>query len=161
MNADNPRIRERPATGNGGMAQPRLAWTVFAAEKEPRKSVPTDPGLRPQGHRVLRLFRRIPTGTSYRQLPHADAVAATVVPFSHFRRSGKPGYEITFIRARENFPSWRRTLIDAQPAANQTIEQKKTRTGPVLWMHRRFKTDLIQMTQASIGENVTLLPVIW
>ncbi|HEV8077563.1 MAG TPA: lipid A biosynthesis acyltransferase, partial [Marinobacter sp.] len=88
---------------------------------------------------VFAPFFGIPTGTITATSRIAERSGCKVVPFSHFRRSGKPGYDIYFRPALENFPSGD-DLVDAT-AINQTIEQEiKRAPDQYLWMHRRFKT---------------------
>jgi KDO2-lipid IV(A) lauroyltransferase len=88
---------------------------------------------------VFAPFFGIPTGTITATSRIAERSGCKVVPFSHFRRSGKPGYDIYFHPALENFPSGD-DLVDAT-AINQTIEQEiKRAPDQYLWMHRRFKT---------------------
>src|SRR5690606_9613681 len=62
-----------------------------------------------------------------------------VVPFSHFRREDKPGYDIYFHPPLDDFPSGN-DLEDAT-RINAILEQE-IRKAPdqYLWMHRRFKT---------------------
>jgi len=88
---------------------------------------------------VFAPFFGIPTGTITATSRIAERSGCKVVPFSHFRRTGKPGYDIYFHPALENFPSGD-DLVDAT-AINQTIEQEIKRSpDQYLWMHRRFKT---------------------
>jgi KDO2-lipid IV(A) lauroyltransferase len=88
---------------------------------------------------VFAPFFGIPTGTITATSRIAERSGCKVVPFSHFRRAGKPGYDIYFHPALENFPSGD-DLVDAT-AINQTIEQEiKRAPDQYLWMHRRFKT---------------------
>ena len=88
---------------------------------------------------VFAPFFGIPTGTITATSRIAERSGCKVVPFSHFRRSGKPGYDIYFHSALKNFPSGD-DLVDAT-AINQTIEQEiKRAPDQYLWMHRRFKT---------------------
>jgi len=88
---------------------------------------------------VFAPFFGIPTGTITATSRIAERSRCKVVPFSHFRRTGKPGYDIYFQPALENFPSGD-DLVDAT-AINQTIEQEiKRAPDQYLWMHRRFKT---------------------
>jgi KDO2-lipid IV(A) lauroyltransferase len=88
---------------------------------------------------VFAPFFGIPTGTITATSRIAERSGCKVVPFSHFRRTGKPGYDIYFHPALENFPSGD-DLVDAT-VINQTIEQEVKRTpDQYLWMHRRFKT---------------------
>jgi len=88
---------------------------------------------------VFAPFFGIPTGTITATSRIAERSGCKVVPFSHFRRTGKPGYDIYFQPALENFPSGD-DLVDATEI-NQIIEQEVKRTpDQYLWMHRRFKT---------------------
>jgi KDO2-lipid IV(A) lauroyltransferase len=88
---------------------------------------------------VFAPFFGIPTGTITATSRIAERSGCKVVPFSHFRRTGKPGYDIYFHPALERFPSGD-DLVDAT-AINQTIEQEINRSpDQYLWMHRRFKT---------------------
>lgn len=69
----------------------------------------------------------------------AQRSQCAVIPFSHFRRAGKPGYDIYFGPALSDFP----TGDDHQDAArvNGLIEEQVRRhPDQYLWMHRRFKT---------------------
>lgn len=69
----------------------------------------------------------------------AERSGCAVVPFSHFRRDDKPGYDIYFHPALTNFPSGD-DLADAT-LVNQTIEREiRRQPDQYLWMHRRFKT---------------------
>jgi KDO2-lipid IV(A) lauroyltransferase len=62
-----------------------------------------------------------------------------VVPFSHFRRQGRPGYDIYFHPPLADFPSGD-DLTDAT-TVNRVIETEVRRhPEQYLWMHRRFKT---------------------
>lgn len=88
---------------------------------------------------VFAPFFGIPTGTITATSRIAERSGCKVVPFSHFRRKGTPGYDIYFHPALENFPSG----DDMQDAklTNQTIEREIRREpDQYLWMHRRFKT---------------------
>jgi KDO2-lipid IV(A) lauroyltransferase len=88
---------------------------------------------------VFAPFFGIPAGTITATSRIAERSGCKVVPFSHFRRTGKPGYDIYFHPALENFPSGD-DLVDAT-AINQTIEREiKRAPDQYLWMHRRFKT---------------------
>jgi len=88
---------------------------------------------------VFAPFFGIPTGTITATSRIAERSGCKVLPFSHFRRDDKPGYDIYFEPALENFPSGD-DLEDAT-RTNATIEQA-IRKAPdqYLWMHRRFKT---------------------
>ena len=93
------------------------------------------------GHKdiVFAPFFGIPAGTITATSRIAERSGCKVVPFSHFRRAGKPGYDIYFHPALENFPSGD-DLVDAT-LINKTIEQEiKRAPAQYLWMHRRFKT---------------------
>ena len=69
----------------------------------------------------------------------AERSGCAVVPFSHFRREGAPGYDIYFHPPLANFPSGD-DLADAT-LVNETIEREVRRhPDQYLWMHRRFKT---------------------
>lgn len=69
----------------------------------------------------------------------AERSGCAVVPFSHFRREGRPGYDIYFHPALSGFPSGD-DLADATQV-NRAIEQEVRRhPEQYLWMHRRFKT---------------------
>jgi KDO2-lipid IV(A) lauroyltransferase len=88
---------------------------------------------------VFAPFFGIPTGTITATSRLAERSGCKVVPFSHFRRKDKPGYDIYFHPALDNFPSG----DDMQDATliNQTIEREIRRApDQYLWMHRRFKT---------------------
>lgn len=88
---------------------------------------------------VFAPFFGIPTGTITATSRIAERSGCQIVPFSHFRREGKPGYDIYFHPALENFPSGD-DLQDAT-AINSKIEQEIRRApDQYLWMHRRFKT---------------------
>jgi KDO2-lipid IV(A) lauroyltransferase len=69
----------------------------------------------------------------------AKSSGCAVIPFSHFRRTDGPGYDIYFQPPLENFPSGD-DLADAT-LANQAIENEiRRQPDQYLWMHRRFKT---------------------
>lgn len=88
---------------------------------------------------VFAPFFGIPAGSITATSRIAERSGCKVVPFSHFRRTGKPGYDIYFHPALENFPSGD-DLVDAT-VINQTIERQIRRApDQYLWMHRRFKT---------------------
>jgi KDO2-lipid IV(A) lauroyltransferase len=88
---------------------------------------------------VFAPFFGVPAGTITATSRIAERSGCKVVPFSHFRRTDKPGYDIYFHPALENFPSGD-DLVDAT-AINHTIEQEiKRAPDQYLWMHRRFKT---------------------
>ncbi|RBP29133.1 KDO2-lipid IV(A) lauroyltransferase [Marinobacter pelagius] len=88
---------------------------------------------------VFAPFFGIPAGTITATSRIAERSRCKIVPFSHFRRDDKPGYDIYFHPALESFPSGN-DLEDAT-RINRTIEQE-IRKAPdqYLWMHRRFKT---------------------
>ena len=88
---------------------------------------------------VFAPFFGIPAGTITATSRIAERSGCTIVPFSHFRRDDKPGYDIYFHPALEDFPSGD-DLEDAT-RINRIIEQE-IRKAPdqYLWMHRRFKT---------------------
>jgi len=88
---------------------------------------------------VFAPFFDIPAGTITATSRIAERSGCAVVPFSHVRREGRPGYDIYFHPALENFPSG----DDLQDATlvNHTIEREIRRAPEqYLWMHRRFKT---------------------
>lgn len=88
---------------------------------------------------VFAPFFGIPAGSITATSRIAERSGCAVVPFSHFRREDKPGYDIYFHPALENFPSGD-DLADAT-LVNQTIEQEiRRQPDQYLWMHRRFKT---------------------
>jgi len=88
---------------------------------------------------VFAPFFNIPTGSITATSRIAERSGCAVVPFSHFRREDKPGYDIYFQAPLENFPSGD-DLADAT-LVNQTIEREIRRhPDQYLWMHRRFKT---------------------
>lgn len=88
---------------------------------------------------VFAPFFGIPAGTITAPSRIAGRSGCKVVPFSHFRRQDKPGYDICFHPPLENFPSGD-DLADAT-RINAVIENE-IRKAPdqYLWMHRRFKT---------------------
>lgn len=88
---------------------------------------------------VFAPFFGIPAGTITATSRIAERSGCRIVPFSHFRRDDKPGYDIYFHPALEDFPSGN-DLEDAT-RINRIIEQE-IRKAPdqYLWMHRRFKT---------------------
>lgn len=88
---------------------------------------------------VFAPFFGIPAGTITATSRIVGRSGCKVVPFSHFRRTDKPGYDIYFHPALENYPG----ADDMQDATriNQTIEREVRRApDQYLWMHRRFKT---------------------
>ncbi|MBW4936466.1 LpxL/LpxP family Kdo(2)-lipid IV(A) lauroyl/palmitoleoyl acyltransferase [Marinobacter sp. F4206] len=88
---------------------------------------------------VFAPFFDIPAGTITATSRIAERSGCKVVPFSHVRRQGRPGYDIYFHPALENFPSGD-DLKDAT-LVNRTIEREIRRApDQYLWMHRRFKT---------------------
>lgn len=88
---------------------------------------------------VFAPFFGIPAGTNTAASRIAERSGCKVVPFSHFRRADKPGYDIYFHEPLDNFPSGN-DMKDAS-RINALIEQE-IRKAPdqYLWMHRRFKT---------------------
>ncbi|WP_082146594.1 LpxL/LpxP family Kdo(2)-lipid IV(A) lauroyl/palmitoleoyl acyltransferase [Marinobacter subterrani] len=88
---------------------------------------------------VFAPFFGIPAGTITATSRIAERSGCKVIPFSHFRREVRPGYDIYFHPPLENFPSGD-DLKDAT-RVNAVIEQE-IRKAPdqYLWMHRRFKT---------------------
>ena len=88
---------------------------------------------------VFAPFFGVPAGTITATSRIAERSGCAIVPFSHFRREGSPGYDIYFHPALENFPSGD-DLADAT-LVNQAIEREVRRQpDQYLWMHRRFKT---------------------
>lgn len=88
---------------------------------------------------VFAPFFDIPAGSITATSRIAERSECAVIPFSHFRRDDKPGYDIYFHAALENFPSGD-DLQDAT-VVNHFIEQQIRRhPEQYLWMHRRFKT---------------------
>jgi len=88
---------------------------------------------------VFAPFFGIPTGTITATSRIAARSQCKVVPFSHFRRQDKPGYDIYFHPPLDPFPSGD-DMQDAT-AINQIIEREIRRApDQYLWMHRRFKT---------------------
>lgn len=88
---------------------------------------------------VFAPFFGIPAGSITATSRIAERSGCAVVPFSHFRRDDKPGYDIYFHPALENFPSGD-DLADAT-LVNQAIEREiRRQPDQYLWMHRRFKT---------------------
>lgn len=88
---------------------------------------------------VFAPFFGIPAGSITATSRIAERSGCKVVPFSHFRRAGKPGYDIYFLPALGNFPSGD-DLADAS-LINIIVEQEIRRApDQYLWMHRRFKT---------------------
>jgi len=88
---------------------------------------------------VFAPFFGIPAGTITATSRIAGRSGCKVIPFSHFRREDRLGYDIYFPPPLENFPSGD-DLEDAT-RVNAVIEQE-IRKAPdqYLWMHRRFKT---------------------
>ncbi|TNE97447.1 MAG: LpxL/LpxP family Kdo(2)-lipid IV(A) lauroyl/palmitoleoyl acyltransferase [Gammaproteobacteria bacterium] len=88
---------------------------------------------------VFAPFFGIPAGTITATSRIAERSGCRVVPFSHFRRDDKPGYDIYFHPALRDFPSGN-DLEDAT-RINSVLEQEIRRApDQYLWMHRRFKT---------------------
>lgn len=88
---------------------------------------------------VFAPFFGVPTGTITATSRIAARSRCKVVPFSHFRRQDKPGYDIYFHPPLDPFPS----DDDMQDATeiNQILEREIRRApDQYLWMHRRFKT---------------------
>jgi len=88
---------------------------------------------------VFAPFFGIPAGTITATSRIAARSQCKVIPFSHFRKEDKPGYDIYFHPPLEPFPSG----DDLQDATliNQTLEREIRRApDQYLWMHRRFKT---------------------
>lgn len=88
---------------------------------------------------VFAPFFGIPTGSITATSRIAAHSGCAVVPFSHFRRTDSPGYDIYFQPALDNFPSGD-DLADAT-RINSIIEHEiRRQPDQYLWMHRRFKT---------------------
>lgn len=88
---------------------------------------------------VFAPFFGITTGTITATSRIAARSQCKVVPFSHFRREGKPGYDIYFHPALEPFPSG--DELEDATVINQILEREIRRApDQYLWMHRRFKT---------------------
>ncbi len=88
---------------------------------------------------VFAPFFNIPAGTITATSRIAERSGCAVVPFSHVRREGKPGYDIYFHPPLENFPSG--DDVEDATAINKTVEREIRRApAQYLWMHRRFKT---------------------
>ncbi|MDX1801523.1 MAG: LpxL/LpxP family Kdo(2)-lipid IV(A) lauroyl/palmitoleoyl acyltransferase [Marinobacter sp.] len=88
---------------------------------------------------VFAPFFGVPTASITATARIAERSGCAVVPFSHFRREDRPGYDIYFRPALSDFPSGD-DLADATQA-NQAIEQEiRQHPDQYLWMHRRFKT---------------------
>jgi KDO2-lipid IV(A) lauroyltransferase len=88
---------------------------------------------------VFAPFFGVPAGSITATSRIAKSSGCAVVPFSHFRRTDGPGYDIYFQPPLDNFPSGD-DLTDAT-LANQTIENEiRRQPDQYLWMHRRFKT---------------------
>ena len=88
---------------------------------------------------VFAPFFGVDAGTITATSRIAERSGCMVVPFSHFRRQGRPGYDIYFHPALENFPGG----DDLQDATRiNGIIEREIRRAPdqYLWMHRRFKT---------------------
>lgn len=88
---------------------------------------------------VFAPFFGIAAGTITATSRIAERSRCQVVPFSHFRREDKPGYDIYFHQPLDQFPSGN-DMEDAT-RINALIE-REIRKAPdqYLWMHRRFKT---------------------
>jgi Kdo2-lipid IVA lauroyltransferase/acyltransferase len=88
---------------------------------------------------VFAPFFDVPAGSITATSRIAKSSGCAVVPFSHFRRTDGPGYDIFFQPPLENFPSGD-DLADAT-LVNRTIENEiRKQPDQYLWMHRRFKT---------------------
>lgn len=88
---------------------------------------------------VFAPFFGVPAGSITATSRIVERSHCKVVPFSHFRREDRPGYDIYFHPALEDFPSGD-DLTDAT-RVNAIIEQEIRRApDQYLWMHRRFKT---------------------
>ncbi len=88
---------------------------------------------------VFAPFFNVPAGSITATSRITERSGCTVIPFSHFRREGKPGYDIYFHPPLLDYPSGD-DLKDAT-LVNHTIEQEIRRhPDQYLWMHRRFKT---------------------
>nr|WP_297403086.1 LpxL/LpxP family Kdo(2)-lipid IV(A) lauroyl/palmitoleoyl acyltransferase [uncultured Marinobacter sp.] len=88
---------------------------------------------------VFAPFFGVPAGTITATSRIAERSGCRIVPFSHFRRTDKPGYDIFFHPALDSIPSGD-DLKDAT-TINRVIEQEIRRApDQYLWMHRRFKT---------------------
>jgi len=88
---------------------------------------------------VFAPFFGVPAGSITATSRIAERSGCAVVPFSHFRRKDKPGYDIYFHPPLADFPSGD-DMADAT-LVNQSIEQEVRRhPDQYLWMHRRFKT---------------------
>ncbi len=88
---------------------------------------------------VFAPFFGVPAATITTTARMAKSSNATVVPFSHFRRKGKLGYDIYFHPPLKDFPTGDE-LADAT-RLNSVLEQEiRKHPEQYLWMHRRFKT---------------------
>ncbi len=88
---------------------------------------------------VFAPFFGIPTGTITATSRIAERSGCAIVPFSHFRRTDKPGYDIYFHPALENVPSGD-DMTDATVMNKSIEDQIRMHPEQYLWMHRRFKT---------------------
>lgn len=88
---------------------------------------------------VFAPFFGVPAGTITATARIAERSGCAVVPFSHFRREGKPGYDIYFGPALEGFPSGD-DVADATRTNAVVEEALRRHPDQYLWMHRRFKT---------------------
>lgn len=88
---------------------------------------------------VFAPFFGVPAGSITATSRIAKSSGCAVVPFSHFRRSDGPGYDIYFRPPLENFPSG--DDLKDTTLVNKTIEHEiRRQPDQYLWMHRRFKT---------------------
>jgi len=88
---------------------------------------------------VFAPFFGIPTGTITATSRIAERSGCAIVPFSHFRRTDQPGYDIYFHPALEGIPSGD-DMADATLMNKSIEDQIRLHPEQYLWMHRRFKT---------------------
>ena len=88
---------------------------------------------------VFAPFFGIPTGTITATSRIAERSGCAIVPFSHFRRTDQPGYDIYFHPPLEGVPSGD-DLADATLMNKSIEDQIRRHPEQYLWMHRRFKT---------------------